>query len=103
MMLKKLYLLEEDLDRVKRFLDVEVMIAALVGLLVSKGIITDDELDNAVKTVKRVSNYDFEIHEAEEDIEVFRLMMDTGAKERLRMNGLLNEDGTMKKENEECS
>ena len=87
---------ERKLDRVKRLLDAEVMIDVLSGLLVSKGIITEDELAGETARVKSTEKYDFDIHEAEEDIKVFRVMRNTEAEEIARMHDLLKEDGTLK-------
>ena len=87
---------ERKLDRVKRLLDAEIMIDVLAGLLVSKGIITDSELVGETARVKSTEKYDFDIHEAEEDIKVFRVMRNTEAEEIARMHGLLKEDGTLK-------
>ena len=87
---------EQKLDRVKRLLDAEIMIDVLAGLLVSKGIITEAELADATARVKSSEKYDFDIHEAEEDIKVFRVMRNTEAEELARMHNLLKEDGTLK-------
>ena len=88
---------EHKLQRIKRLLDAEVMIDVLAGLLVSKGITTEAEIANAMAKMKATEKYDFDVHEAEENINVFNAMMDTCLKERARLNGLLNEDGTLKK------
>lgn len=85
------------LERVKRLLDSEVMIDAIVNLLISKGIITKAELDAETAKMKAAEKYDFDVHEAEENIKVFSAMMDTCLKERARLSGLLNEDGSLKK------
>ena len=87
---------ERKLDRVKRLLDAEIMIDVLTGLLVSKGIITEGELAGETARVKSSEKYDFDIHEAEEDIKVFRVMRNTEAEEIARMHDLLKEDGTLK-------
>lgn len=89
---------EHKLDRVKRLLDAEVMIDAIVNLLTSRGIITKAELDVETAKVKASQKYSFDVHEAEENIEVFSAMVDTCLKERARLHGTLNEDGTLKKE-----
>ena len=88
---------EHKLQRIKRLLDAEVMIDVLAGLLVSKGITTEAEIANAMAKMKATEKYDFDVHEAEENINVFNAMMDTCLKERARLSGLLNEDGTLKK------
>lgn len=73
------------------------MIDVLSGLLVSKGIITEAELADETVKVKATEKYDFDVHEADENIKVFTAMQDTCLKERARYHGLLNEDGTLKK------
>ena len=88
---------ERKLDRVKRLLDAEIKIDVLSGLLVSKGIITECELAGETARVKSTEKYDFDIHEAEEDIKVFRVMRNTQAEEIAKMHDLLKEDGTLKK------
>ena len=45
-------------------------------LLVSKGLITKAELARETERVKSSEKYDFDVHEAERDIEVFRAMLD---------------------------
>ena len=90
--------MEHKLQRVKRLLDAEVMIDVLVRLLVSKGIITEAELFAEMAKVKATDKYDFYVREAEENIKVFSAMLDTCMKEEARIYGLLNEDGTFKKE-----
>ena len=94
-----LIVLERKLLREKRLLDVEVMIDVLARLWVWKGIITDGELASRTVSVKSTDKYDFYVHEAEEDIMVFSAMLDTCIKEEARMHGMLNGDGTFKKEN----
>ena len=89
--------LEYKLQRVKRLLDAEVAIEALSGLLVSKGIITPEELIGETAKVKATEKYDFDVRETEEDLKVYRLMEETEVKERARLHNLLNEDGTLKK------
>ena len=90
--------MEHKLQRVKRLLDAEVMIDVLVRLLVSKGIITEAELFEEMAKVKATDKYDFYVHDAEENINVFSAMWDTCVKEEARIHGLLNEDGTFKNE-----
>ncbi len=80
---------KRKLDRVKRLLDAEVMIDVLSGLLVSKGIITEGELARETAIVRSSEKYDFDVHEAETDIEVFRAMLDLCVKEEARKHGLL--------------
>ena len=88
---------EHKLERIKRLLNAEVMIDVIAGLLVSKGIITEAEIADATAKMKATEKYDYDVHEAEENIEVFNAMMDTCLKERARFHGLLNKDGTLKK------
>lgn len=91
---------EYKLQRVKRLLDAEVKIDAIVNLLLSKGVITMGELDDATTKMETSERYNFYVHEAEEDIKVFNAMMDTCLKERARLHGLLNDDGTLRKDKE---
>ena len=98
MMHARLHIFEGDLERYKRLMDISVMIDAIAELLISKGITTADEIASAVSKMKSSEKYDFDVHEAETDIEVFRFMMREGVKEEARLNGFLNEDGTWKKD-----
>ena len=99
--------IERKLQREKRLLDAEVKINALMGLLFSKGLITESEFAAETERVKSSEKYDFDVHEAEVDIEVFRAMLDLGVEEATRRYELLygkewaENDGEQKGENEE--
>ena len=94
----KLYTFEQDLERYKKLMDISVMIDVIAELLISKGIMTADEIASAISKVKASEQEGFDINEAETDLEVFRFMMREGVKEEARLNGFLNEDGTWKKD-----
>ena len=78
------------------------MIDVLTRLLVSKGLITEAELARETAIVKSNEKYEFDVHDAEIDIEVFRAMLALCAKEEARMHGLVYTDDKQKKE-DTCS
>lgn len=89
-------MMEQKLRRIKRLLDAEVKIDALVSLLVSKGIITEGELAVETASVKSTEKYDFDVYEADANIKVFSAMLDTCVKKEGQIYGPLNEDDTLK-------
>ena len=101
-MFKEIYTLIEEAERVKKLAEVSLMMDVLIGLLVSKGILTEDEISEARTAQLESSPYhDYEASEAEESVRIFRIMERAGVEARLKNAGVMDESGALIKTAEE--